>query len=196
MLALPAHAAALLHASLQCALRTCPPGAGPLRASTNVRMTVRFDYQPDICKDYKETGYCGCELCPACVARWPSLLCSPVLALAATSVGQTAHAAAVLQPCMPGGRGGTPVPAMAFAGFLAACICHTPHCPPPPTLPPARADGDACKFMHDRGDYKSGWELDRVRAQPASGAPRGRPGAQSQRQQSGANAAAARPCAV
>ncbi|KAI7835984.1 hypothetical protein COHA_010128 [Chlorella ohadii] len=54
---------------------------GPLRASTNVRMTVRFDYQPDICKDYKETGYCGY--------------------------------------------------------------------------------GDACKFMHDRGDYKSGWELDR-----------------------------------
>lgn len=54
---------------------------GPLRASANVRMTVRVDYQPDICKDYKETGYCGF--------------------------------------------------------------------------------GDACKFMHDRGDYKSGWELDR-----------------------------------
>lgn len=54
---------------------------GPLRASTNVRMTVRFDYQPDICKDYKETGYCGY--------------------------------------------------------------------------------GDACKFMHDRGDYKAGWEIDR-----------------------------------
>ncbi|KAI3438125.1 hypothetical protein D9Q98_000566 [Chlorella vulgaris] len=54
---------------------------GPLRASTNVRMTVRVDYQPDICKDYKETGYCGY--------------------------------------------------------------------------------GDACKFMHDRGDYKSGWEIDR-----------------------------------
>lgn len=56
---------------------------GPLRASTNVRMTVRFDYQPDICKDYKETGFCGY--------------------------------------------------------------------------------GDACKFVHDRGDYKSGWELDKVR---------------------------------
>lgn len=55
---------------------------GPLRASSNVRMTVRFDYQPDICKDYKETGFCGY--------------------------------------------------------------------------------GDACKFVHDRGDYKSGWELDRV----------------------------------
>jgi len=56
---------------------------GPLRASTNVRMTVRFDYQPDICKDYKETGYCGY--------------------------------------------------------------------------------GDSCKFIHDRGDYKSGWEIDRAR---------------------------------
>jgi RING finger protein 113A len=55
---------------------------GPLRASTNVRMTVRIDYQPDICKDYKETGYCGF--------------------------------------------------------------------------------GDSCKFLHDRGDYKAGWELDRV----------------------------------
>ncbi|KAL3142938.1 hypothetical protein ABBQ38_003223 [Trebouxia sp. C0009 RCD-2024] len=54
---------------------------GPLRASQHVRTTVRFDYQPDICKDYKETGYCGY--------------------------------------------------------------------------------GDACKFVHDRGDYKSGWELER-----------------------------------
>lgn len=55
---------------------------GPLRASQHVRTTVRFDYQPDVCKDYKETGYCGY--------------------------------------------------------------------------------GDACKFVHDRGDYKSGWELERV----------------------------------
>eukprot|EP00884_Botryococcus_braunii_P020037 jgi/Botrbrau1/6717/Bobra.0324s0008.1 len=54
---------------------------GPLRASTNMRMTVRFDYQPDLCKDYKETGYCGY--------------------------------------------------------------------------------GDSCKFVHDRSDYKSGWELER-----------------------------------
>lgn len=43
---------------------------------------TRFDYQPDICKDYKETGFCSY--------------------------------------------------------------------------------GDSCKFMHDRGDYKSGWELERV----------------------------------
>jgi len=42
----------------------------------------RFDYQPDICKDYKETGFCSY--------------------------------------------------------------------------------GDSCKFMHDRGDYKSGWELETV----------------------------------
>lgn len=54
---------------------------GPLRASAHVRMSIRVDYQPDICKDYKETGYCGF--------------------------------------------------------------------------------GDACKFLHDRGDYKSGWEIDR-----------------------------------
>ncbi|OMO79253.1 hypothetical protein CCACVL1_13804 [Corchorus capsularis] len=32
---------------------------GSLRASAHIRVTVRFDYQPDICKDYKETGYCG-----------------------------------------------------------------------------------------------------------------------------------------
>ncbi|XP_020576806.1 zinc finger CCCH domain-containing protein 1-like [Phalaenopsis equestris] len=54
---------------------------GPLRASAHIRVSARFDYQPDICKDYKETGYCGF--------------------------------------------------------------------------------GDACKFMHDRGDYKSGWQLEK-----------------------------------
>ena len=32
---------------------------GPMRASGNIRSTVRWDYQPDICKDYKETGFCG-----------------------------------------------------------------------------------------------------------------------------------------
>lgn len=33
--------------------------AGPVRAATNIRNTVRFDYQPCVCKDYKETGSCG-----------------------------------------------------------------------------------------------------------------------------------------
>ncbi|CRH01488.1 zinc finger protein, putative [Plasmodium relictum] len=33
---------------------------GPVRNSgANVRMTLRIDYEPCICKDYKETGYCG-----------------------------------------------------------------------------------------------------------------------------------------
>mmetsp|Transcript_1160 Transcript_1160/g.1208 ORF Transcript_1160/g.1208 Transcript_1160/m.1208 type:complete len:347 (+) Transcript_1160:373-1413(+) len=54
---------------------------GPIRAPTFVRSSARFDYQPDICKDYKETGFCGY--------------------------------------------------------------------------------GDQCKFLHDRGDYKSGWQLER-----------------------------------
>eukprot|EP00735_Rhodelphis_limneticus_P007529 TRINITY_DN20092_c0_g1::TRINITY_DN20092_c0_g1_i1::g.15698::m.15698 TRINITY_DN20092_c0_g1::TRINITY_DN20092_c0_g1_i1::g.15698 ORF type:complete len:352 (+),score=64.79,sp/Q8GX84/C3H1_ARATH/42.47/5e-75,zf-CCCH/PF00642.19/8.8e-10,zf-C3HC4_2/PF13923.1/1.2e-08,zf-C3HC4_3/PF13920.1/1.9e-08,zf-RING_5/PF14634.1/4.1e-05,zf-RING_2/PF13639.1/7.2e-05,zf-C3HC4/PF00097.20/0.00047,zf-C3HC4_4/PF15227.1/0.0064,zf-RING_UBOX/PF13445.1/0.028,zf-P11/PF03854.9/3.7 TRINITY_DN20092_c0_g1_i1:62-1057(+) len=54
---------------------------GPVRMAGNVRISCRFDYQPDICKDYKETGYCGY--------------------------------------------------------------------------------GDNCKFMHDRGDYKSGWQLEK-----------------------------------
>ena len=33
--------------------------AGPLRAPAFVRTTCVFDYQPNICKDYKETGFCG-----------------------------------------------------------------------------------------------------------------------------------------
>ncbi|KAI3613451.1 hypothetical protein CBS9595_004284 [Malassezia furfur] len=32
---------------------------GPMQAPTNVRTITVVDYQPDICKDYKETGYCG-----------------------------------------------------------------------------------------------------------------------------------------
>ena len=33
--------------------------AGPIKAPTNIRTTCRFDYQPDVCKDYKDTGFCG-----------------------------------------------------------------------------------------------------------------------------------------
>ena len=55
--------------------------SGPKRAAGNIRNTVRWDYAPDICKDYKETGFCGF--------------------------------------------------------------------------------GDSCKFMHDRSDYKFGWQLER-----------------------------------
>ena len=35
------------------------PRKGPIRAPEHLRATVRWDYQPDICKDYKETGFCG-----------------------------------------------------------------------------------------------------------------------------------------
>ncbi|KAK6473033.1 E3 ubiquitin-protein ligase RNF113A-like [Huso huso] len=54
---------------------------GPIRAPDHLRATVRWDYQPDICKDYKETGFCGF--------------------------------------------------------------------------------GDSCKFLHDRSDYKHGWQIER-----------------------------------
>lgn len=32
---------------------------GPVRAPTNVRTTVVTDFSPDVCKDYKLTGFCG-----------------------------------------------------------------------------------------------------------------------------------------
>ena len=32
---------------------------GPIRAPAFIRTTTVFDYQPDVCKDYKETGFCG-----------------------------------------------------------------------------------------------------------------------------------------
>uniref|UniRef100_A0A0N4ZF53 Pre-mRNA-splicing factor CWC24 n=1 Tax=Parastrongyloides trichosuri TaxID=131310 RepID=A0A0N4ZF53_PARTI len=54
---------------------------GPMRGNQYMKASVRFDYAPDICKDYKETGFC--------------------------------------------------------------------------------TFGDSCKFLHDRGDYKHGWEIDR-----------------------------------
>ncbi|KAJ3293006.1 hypothetical protein HDU79_000784 [Rhizoclosmatium sp. JEL0117] len=55
--------------------------AGPLKGQTHVRISARFDYQQDICKDYKDSGNCGF--------------------------------------------------------------------------------GDSCIYMHDRGDYKTGWQLDK-----------------------------------
>jgi hypothetical protein len=58
-----------------------PRSIGPVKAPTHIRSTIRIDYQPDICKDYRDTGFCGY--------------------------------------------------------------------------------GDSCKFMHDRGDYKAGWQIER-----------------------------------
>ncbi|KAI0780236.1 hypothetical protein C8Q74DRAFT_1198573 [Fomes fomentarius] len=60
---------------------------GPQRASgSTIRTVTIVDYQPDVCKDYKETGYCGY--------------------------------------------------------------------------------GDTCKFLHDRGTYLAGWQLDNLAANP------------------------------
>jgi RING finger protein 113A len=32
---------------------------GPLRSTSYVRTSSRFDYAPAVCKDYKDSGYCG-----------------------------------------------------------------------------------------------------------------------------------------
>ncbi|KAF2714682.1 hypothetical protein K504DRAFT_456873 [Pleomassaria siparia CBS 279.74] len=32
---------------------------GPMKAATNIRTITVTDYTPDVCKDYKQTGYCG-----------------------------------------------------------------------------------------------------------------------------------------
>lgn len=87
----------------------CRPG--PRQGPSNIRVTQRFDYQPDVCKDYKETGYCGF----GGVVRW----------------------------------------------FLRhqAKIGHDLNC----------SLADTCKFLHDRSDYKTGWQLEREWEQGAYG---------------------------
>ncbi|KAF3760086.1 putative Pre-mRNA-splicing factor cwc-24 [Cryphonectria parasitica EP155] len=32
---------------------------GPIKAPTNIRTVTVMDYAPDVCKDYKQTGFCG-----------------------------------------------------------------------------------------------------------------------------------------
>ncbi|PPQ66327.1 hypothetical protein CVT26_011158 [Gymnopilus dilepis] len=59
---------------------------GPQRSTSTIRTVTIVDYQPDVCKDYKETGYCGF--------------------------------------------------------------------------------GDTCKFLHDRGTYLAGWQLDKLAENP------------------------------
>ncbi|KAI1419049.1 hypothetical protein F5Y12DRAFT_779811 [Xylaria sp. FL1777] len=36
-----------------------PTKKGPVRTSTNVRITTTTDFAPDICKDYQRSGWCG-----------------------------------------------------------------------------------------------------------------------------------------
>jgi hypothetical protein len=47
------------HGKKEIGLRIPISGFGPVRSAAGSRSTSRFDYQMDICKDYKETGYCG-----------------------------------------------------------------------------------------------------------------------------------------
>ena len=36
-----------------------PKSIGPQKAPTNVRITTLTDYAPDVCKDWRQTGYCA-----------------------------------------------------------------------------------------------------------------------------------------
>ncbi|KAF4553471.1 Pre-mRNA-splicing factor cwc24-like protein [Elsinoe fawcettii] len=36
-----------------------PKLAGPVKAATNIRTITVTDFAPDVCKDYKQTGFCG-----------------------------------------------------------------------------------------------------------------------------------------
>lgn len=36
-----------------------PKAVGPLKTASNIKSTTTFDFQPDVCKDFKQTGYCG-----------------------------------------------------------------------------------------------------------------------------------------
>lgn len=38
---------------------TAAAAKGPIRGTQHIRTITTVDYQPDVCKDYKETGYCG-----------------------------------------------------------------------------------------------------------------------------------------
>lgn len=86
---------------------------GPIRAPANLRATVRWDYQPDICKDYKETGFCG--------------------------FGGLSNFASSVFFC--------------FSIFKNRKIANVYF-----------FIADSCKFLHDRSDYKLGWQLEREAA--------------------------------
>jgi RING finger protein 113A len=48
---------------------------GPIKAPTNIRTITVMDYAPDICKDYKLTGFCGLSVSLFSPATNPRLSC-------------------------------------------------------------------------------------------------------------------------
>lgn len=44
---------------------------GPQKAATNVRTTILTDYAPDLCKDWKQTGYCVSTFHPLLLHKHP-----------------------------------------------------------------------------------------------------------------------------
>lgn len=45
---------------------------GPMKAPTNIRTITITDYAPDVCKDYKQTGFCGVSLPETTPSYYPA----------------------------------------------------------------------------------------------------------------------------
>lgn len=110
--------------------------AGPIKAPVYIRVNSRFDYQPDVCKDFKETGYCGfggtrsveTERARASEPRELRVVCACVRVDVRDECVR----------CSLFARG--------WSSRVFVCVLRA---------------ADSCKFLHDRSDYKSGWEQER-----------------------------------
>uniref|UniRef100_A0A183CFI7 EOG090X04Q5 n=1 Tax=Globodera pallida TaxID=36090 RepID=A0A183CFI7_GLOPA len=98
---------------------------GPIRAQQYMRASVRWDYAPDICKDYKETGFC----------TFGGNATSGLNRLGPIRAQQYMRASVRWD----------------YAPDICKDYKETGFC----------TFGDSCKFMHDRSDYKHGWEIER-----------------------------------
>ena len=68
---------------------------GPVKAPTNVRYTTVTDFAPDVCKDYKQTGFCGFgeSIPPSCFGTpFMGQVLTPPFLQQATAANSSMHA--------------------------------------------------------------------------------------------------------
>lgn len=134
---------------------------GPIRAPEHLRATVRWDYQPDICKDYKETGFCGFggELAN-CTNGFKFHIFKYMLSftIEVIIIKNCLHLsyAVVSNVCKSIKRlflkwsAETHLRRMLLVSVFDAGA-----------LTSLFLSSDSCKFLHDRSDYKHGWQIER-----------------------------------